>query len=74
MQSYSELIFLLDYHHKERIRIRKLLIKVIRHNKHTRCISHDEWLLRKMRLNYMGDLTDGYILNYCERILKECHT
>jgi hypothetical protein len=74
MQSYPELISLLDYHHKERIRIRKLLIKFIRHNKHRRCIKLDGWVLRKMRLNYMGDLSDGDISHRCERILEECRT
>ena len=74
MQSYPELVSLLDYYHKERTRVRKLLIKFIRRNKHRKCIKNDGWVLRKMRLNYMGDLTDGTILHYCERILEECRT
>lgn len=68
MQSYQGLVELLELHGKERTRIRKKLIKFIRFNKHR--FRGNAWLLRKMRLNYMGDLTDKQILNYCERILN----
>lgn len=61
------LIERLQYHKTERTRIRKKLFKQMRANKQ---YVKDGWLLRKMELNYLGDLTDDKLMMYMRRIEK----
>ena len=61
------LIERLQHHKTERTRIRKKLFKQMRKNKQ---YIKDGWLLRKMELNYLGDLTDDKLIMYMQRIEK----
>ncbi len=63
----NQLIEQLIHHKTERTKIRKKLFRQMR--AHKRLIK-DEWLLRKMRLNYLGDLTDNKLIMCMKRIEK----
>jgi hypothetical protein len=61
------LIERLQYYKSERTKIRKKLFREMRANKH---LIKDGWLLRKMELNYLGDLDDDRLIMYMRRIEK----
>lgn len=52
---------------KKRTRLRKQIINIMRQKRNI--FANDERLLRKMRLNYMGDLTDPKLMKYLEVII-----
>lgn len=52
---------------KKRTRLRKQIINIIRQKRNI--FANNDWLLRKMRLNYMGDLTDSKLIKYSEDII-----
>ena len=64
------LIESLKRHSKGRKNARRLLFKTLRSNEH---LINDEWLLRKMRFNYLGDLSDPQLLKYAERIMEKLY-
>jgi hypothetical protein len=61
------LIERLQYYKTERTRIRKKLFKQLRQHKH---LIKDGWLLRKMKLNYLGDLTDDQLIGRIKDLEK----
>jgi len=63
----NQLIEHLEYHRTERTRIRKTLFRQMRAHKY---LIKDGWLLRKMELNYLGDLSDNKLIMYMKRIEK----
>ncbi len=63
----NQLIERLIHHKTERTKIRKKLFRQMRAYKH---LVHDAWLLRKMRLNYLADLTDDKLIMHMRRIEK----
>lgn len=60
------LIERLESIHAERKRLRGIMFRRIRENKGI--LQRDGWIQRKMRLNYLGDLTDGQIMKYMRKI------
>jgi hypothetical protein len=48
---------------KQRRRIRRKLLKFIREN--AEVFRRDYWMLRKIRGNYLSDLSDQKIIEYC---------
>ena len=61
----------LKHHRRGRTRCRKALFKLLRGNSHM--FKADGWIQRKMRLNYLGDLTDPQLLEYAETIKEKLH-
>ena len=57
----------LDYHHKGRLKARRKLFKFIRENEGR---IESGWLLRKIRFNYLGDLSDNNIVYYTRQIMQ----
>ena len=57
--------------HAERKRLRRIMFRRMRDNQDI--LKRDGWIQRKMRLNYLGDLTDNQIMKYMRKIdhLKE---
>ena len=72
----NQLIEQLEHHKTQRTKIRKKLFRQMRANKQ---YIKDGWLLRKISLNYLGDLNDDRLIMYMNRIEKakgelKCHT
>ena len=52
--------------HAERKRLRRIMFRRMRDNQDI--LKRDEWIQRKMRLNYLGDLTDNEVIKYMRKI------
>ena len=52
--------------HAERKRLRRIMFRRMRENKDI--LKRDGFIQRKMRLNYLGDLTDNKIISYMRKI------
>jgi len=52
--------------HAERKRLRRIMFKRMRDNKDI--LKRDGFIQRKMRLNYLGDLTDNQVVSYMRKI------
>ena len=62
----NDLVERLETVHDERKRLRRIMLRRIRDNKDL--LKRDEFIQRKMRLNYLGDLTDNNIVSYMKKI------
>jgi len=67
-ENIVELIKELDCLHKRRKKVRRCLCKFIRKN--IKKFIYNGWLERKVRLNYLGDLSDRHLQKYCLRIYR----
>jgi len=67
----NDLVERLETVHNERKRLRRIMFRRMRDNKEL--LKRDAYIQRKMRLNYLGDLTDNQIMKYMRKIdhLKE---
>ena len=52
---------------KERLRVRRGIFKFLRANEH---LIKDYRLIRKMRCNYMGDLSDLALIGYTRKVME----
>lgn len=52
--------------HAERKRLRRIMFRHMRENKDI--LKRDGYIQRKMRLNYLGDLTDNQVVSYMKKI------
>jgi galactokinase len=52
--------------HNERKRLRRIMFRRMRDNKDL--LKRDGYIQRKMRLNYLGDLTDNKVISYMKKI------
>ena len=52
--------------HAERKRLRRIMFRRMRDNKDI--LKRDGYIQRKMRLNYLGDLTDNQVVSYMRKI------
>ncbi len=64
----QELTKQLIHHSNERTIIRAKLCKLIRENKHL--FAKDEWMKKKMRLGYLGDLSDHNLVLYARTVYQ----
>ena len=65
-EKMNNLVERLETVHDERKRLRRIMLRRIRDNKDL--LKRDEFIQRKMRLNYLGDLTDNNIVSYMKKI------
>ena len=65
-EKMNNLVERLETVHDERKRLRRIMLRRIRDNKDL--LKRDEFIQRKMRLNYLGDLTDNNIVSYMRKI------
>lgn len=64
----QELITQLIYHNKKRTETRRKLLRLLRENKHL--FVNDNWIERKMRLGYLGDLSDSNLVFYARTVYQ----
>ncbi len=64
----QELTKQLIHHSNERTIIRRKLCKILRENKHL--FAKDMWMERKMRLGYLGDLSDRNLVSYTRAVYQ----
>ena len=62
----NDLVERLETVHSERKRLRRIMFRHIRDNKEL--LKRDGFIQRKMRLNYLGDLTDNKVISYMRKI------
>ena len=62
----NDLVERLETVHNERKRLRRIMFRRMRDNKEL--LKRDAYIQRKMRLNYLGDLTDNKVMSYMRKI------
>jgi len=58
-----------NYYCKKRKQLRRILLRDIRNHSHL--FENDAWLSRKIRLRYLGDLSDNDVVRYTHELQRK---